>query len=44
MERVLEFLCEERDFSQERVNKALEKLETAYKESKSQANLDTWFS
>lgn len=44
MEKVLEFLCEERDFSRERVSKSIEKLETAYKESKSQASLDAWFS
>lgn len=40
---VLRFLCRERDFSQERVEKALDKLEKAHSESEAQASLDTWF-
>ena len=43
IEQVLEFLCEERDFSRDRVKNVLEKLETAYKASKSQSSLDSWF-
>jgi flap endonuclease-1 len=43
-EKVIEFLCDERDFSVDRVRKALEKLETKVEEIKSQASLDSWFS
>lgn len=43
-EKVMAFLCDERDFSSERVQKALEKFETAHREFKSQASLDAWFS
>ncbi|KUK03918.1 MAG: flap endonuclease [Methanosarcinales archaeon] len=39
---VIQFLCEERDFSQERVERALHKLEAAL-ESQKQRSLDAWF-
>jgi len=39
---VIQFLCEERDFSQERVERALHKLEAAF-ESQKQRSLDAWF-
>jgi len=42
-EGVIRFLCSERDFSRERVEKALEKLEKAHSEIESQSSLDTWF-
>jgi flap endonuclease-1 len=41
---VREFLCYERDFSIDRVNNTLKKFSFAYKEIKSQASLDNWFS
>ncbi len=42
-EAVMDFLCYHRDFSSERVEKALEKLEDAYSKMKRQSVLDTWF-
>lgn len=42
-EAVMDFLCYHRDFSSERVEKALEKLENAYSRIKGQSVLDTWF-
>lgn len=42
-EGVVAFLCGERDFSRERVEKALEKMERALKVTLAQRSLDTWF-
>ncbi len=42
-EAVLRFLCDERDFSIDRVKKVLERLETKIGDVKSQSSLDTWF-
>lgn len=42
-EKVVDFLCGERDFSQDRVKKALEKLEAKAKEAKTQVSLEKWF-
>jgi flap endonuclease-1 len=42
-EGVIAFLCRERDFSRERVEKALEKMEKALKVTRAQRSLDTWF-
>jgi flap endonuclease-1 len=39
--KILEFLCDERDFSQERVEKAVKRLEEAMKVG--QSTLDKWF-
>ncbi len=41
-EKVLEFLCEEREFSKERVENALNKLELKAKEKGTQSRLDAW--
>ncbi len=41
-EKLVEFLCEEHDFSQERVKNALEKLKKS-EEVKRQRSLDAWF-
>ncbi|MFQ5975703.1 MAG: flap endonuclease-1 [Candidatus Hydrothermarchaeales archaeon] len=43
IDKVVQFLCEERDFSVERVEKAMQKLETKVKEVGSQSSLDGWF-
>lgn len=43
VENVVRFLCDERDFSIERVEKAMHKLETKVKEVVSQSSLDGWF-
>jgi flap endonuclease-1 len=43
-EKVIEFLCEERDFSRDRVKKALEKFETFFSKTRLQSSLDAWFS
>ncbi|GAG97575.1 unnamed protein product, partial [marine sediment metagenome] len=40
---VVEFLCRERDFSEERVRKALTKMSKGIKEAKSKTTLETWF-
>lgn len=40
-EKVTKFLCDERDFSPERIGNALQRLEKA--QAKSQASLDSWF-
>ena len=40
MEKIIEFLCEEHDFSKERVEKAAEKLKSA---KSSQTTLERWF-
>jgi len=42
-EGVISFLCGERDFSRERVEKALEKMEKALKVTRAQRSLDAWF-
>jgi len=42
-EAVLDFLCGERDFSEERVKKALEKIRSGVEKGSSQSSLDTWF-
>ena len=40
---VVNFLCRERDFSEERVRKALKKMTEGIKEAKSKVTLETWF-
>jgi flap endonuclease-1 len=40
---VVEFLCRERDFSEDRVRKALDKMTTGIKEAKSKTTLESWF-
>ncbi|MFQ5887695.1 MAG: flap endonuclease-1 [Candidatus Hydrothermarchaeales archaeon] len=42
-DKAVQFLCDERDFSVERVEKAMQKLETKLKEVGSQSSLDGWF-
>ena len=42
-EGVISFLCGERDFSRDRVEKALEKMEKALKVTRAQRSLDAWF-
>lgn len=42
-EGVVSFLCGERDFSKERVEKALERMEKALKVTRAQRSLDSWF-
>jgi len=42
-EKIIEFLCEEHDFSKERVESSLEKLLNSLKEKGSQARLVKWF-
>lgn len=42
-EGVLKFLCDERNFSQDRVSKAIERMEKAVKKTTKQSSLDTWF-
>ena len=43
VEGVIRFLCGERDFSEERVRKAVEKMVAAYTETKARGTLETWF-
>jgi flap endonuclease-1 len=43
VEAVVEFLCRERDFSEDRVRKALGKMATGLKEAKSKTTLESWF-
>ena len=43
VEGVVRFLCGERDFSEDRVRKALEKFKTGMEELKAKRTLDTWF-
>ncbi len=43
IEGTVEFLCEERDFSQDRVRKALEKMAEGFKKSRGKTTLETWF-
>ena len=40
---VVGFLCHERDFSEERVRKALKRMTEGIKEAKSKVTLETWF-
>ncbi len=40
---VVEFLCRERDFSEDRVRKALGKMTEGLKEAKSKTTLESWF-
>ncbi len=42
-QEVIEFLCYERDFSKERVEKALDKMEKALRVTRAQRSLDSWF-
>jgi len=43
IEGVVDFLCRERDFSEDRVSKALRRMTTGLKESKSKTTLESWF-
>ena len=40
---VIDFLCRERDFSEDRVSKALDKMTAGIKEAKSKTTLESWF-
>jgi len=40
---VIEFMCRERDFDEERVRKALEKMSTGIKKTKGATTLEQWF-
>jgi flap endonuclease-1 len=40
---VVDFLCRERDFSEDRVRKALGKMTAGIKEAKSKTTLESWF-
>jgi flap endonuclease 1 (EC 3.1.-.-) len=42
-DRVIEFLCDEHQFSRERVGTALERLEKAYESLFKQSTLESWF-
>jgi len=42
-EGVVDFLCRERDFSEERVRKALNKMSEGLKKAKGKVTLETWF-
>ena len=43
IEGVVDFLCRERDFSEDRVRKALKRMTEGIKEAKSKVTLETWF-
>jgi flap endonuclease-1 len=43
VEGVVDFLCRERDFSEDRVRKALSKMTVGLKEAKSKTTLESWF-
>lgn len=43
LEGVIEFMCGERDFDQERVTKAIEKMSTSIKKQKGATTLEQWF-
>jgi flap endonuclease-1 len=43
IEGVVDFLCRERDFSEERVRKALNKMTEGLKKAKGKVTLETWF-
>jgi flap endonuclease-1 len=40
---VVDFLCRERDFSEDRVRSAVNKMAVSFKESKSKTTLESWF-
>lgn len=42
-EGIMEFMCDEREFSSGRMENPLKKLEKSMTEAKSQSNLDSWF-
>jgi len=42
-EAVVDFLCRERDFSEERVRKAIEKMSEGLRKAKGKVTLETWF-
>jgi len=42
-EAVVDFLCRERDFSEERVRKAVKKMSEGLREAKGKVTLETWF-
>jgi len=44
IEEVVNFICRERDFSEERVRKTLEKMQKGIDKSKSKTTLEQWFS
>ena len=43
VEGVVDFLCQERDFSEDRVRRALSKMTAGLKEAKSKRTLESWF-
>jgi flap endonuclease-1 len=43
-EGVIDFLCREKDFSEERVNNTLKRMSEGIKEAKSKTTLESWFS
>jgi flap endonuclease-1 len=43
IEGIVDFLCHERDFSEERVRKALNKMTEGLKKAKGKVTLETWF-
>jgi len=43
VEGIVEFLCRERDFSEERVRKALRKMTEGLRKAKGKVTLETWF-
>jgi hypothetical protein len=43
MERVIDFICGERDFSEDRVQRALNKMQRRIAEEKGKTTLEKWF-
>jgi hypothetical protein len=43
VEGVVDFLCREKDFSEDRVRKALEKMQEGTKKLKGKTTLEKWF-
>jgi len=43
VEGIVEFLCDEHDFNEERVRKAIRKMERGYKRSRETTTLERWF-
>ena len=43
LEGIVNFLCGERDFSEDRVRKAVEKMKAGIKEAKGKTTLERWF-
>jgi flap endonuclease-1 len=43
MEGVIDFICRQRDFSEERVRKAVEKMQEGTKKLKGKTTLEKWF-